>query len=294
MNVSRLAVGVTAVLGMLSAVSVGAQPARPEVAALQPVSGWDDVLTTLTSVFDGAEVLALGEAHGRPLDEQLRARLVRHPDFPAKARFVLLESARVSIQPVLDRYVAGESLSSDALEALPEEHRPMLSAMRDVNETLPPSRALRVLAALPEEASVDRDEFAVALLREHVLDAGERALVVFGSGHLWHGRPLTERLQAFIPGRVFVAEVLASAAFTERFTGPEVEVTFDALATLETLIETDERPVLLPTRGTAAGAVSAEPFFFGMAMLPEALTLSDSDDAVICFGRNEDGTVRYQ
>jgi hypothetical protein len=70
-----------------------AQSAAPRVDFGLPAEsvGWDDVLAGLLSTFDKADVLALGEAHGRQVDSDLRVRLIRHPDFAKKVRFIVVE-----------------------------------------------------------------------------------------------------------------------------------------------------------------------------------------------------------
>ena len=65
---------------------------RAAVALPAEAAGWERVLGSLLSAFDNADVVLLGEAHGRQVDAELRLRLIRHPDFPSKARFILLEA----------------------------------------------------------------------------------------------------------------------------------------------------------------------------------------------------------
>ena len=48
--------------------------------------GWDKALAGILSAFDKADVVALGASRGSSGSE-LRLRLIRHPDFPNKARF---------------------------------------------------------------------------------------------------------------------------------------------------------------------------------------------------------------
>jgi hypothetical protein len=48
---------------------------------------------------------ALGEAHARRSDSDLRIALVRHPDFAKKVRTIVVEWGSISEQTTLDRYI---------------------------------------------------------------------------------------------------------------------------------------------------------------------------------------------
>ena len=71
---------------IVAGVMLRAQPRLPDEAA-----GRDAVVRTLLSVFDQADVLALGEVHGRQADSDLRIALVRRPDFATKVRSIVVE-----------------------------------------------------------------------------------------------------------------------------------------------------------------------------------------------------------
>src|SRR5262249_27234132 len=65
--------------------------ARPSFRVPDETAGIDGIVQTLVSVFDQADIVALGEAHGRRADSDLRIALVRHPDFAKKVRSILVE-----------------------------------------------------------------------------------------------------------------------------------------------------------------------------------------------------------
>jgi len=73
-------------------------------------AGWVCVLSGLISAFDSVDIVALGEAHSRKVDSELRTRLVRHPDFPKKARIIVVEFANSLYQRVLDRCIQGDEV----------------------------------------------------------------------------------------------------------------------------------------------------------------------------------------
>jgi hypothetical protein len=79
-------------------------------------AGLDAIVRTLISAFDQADIVALGEAHGRRLDSDLRIAMVRHPDFAKKVRSIVVEFASTTEQATLDRYIRGENVSRAQLE----------------------------------------------------------------------------------------------------------------------------------------------------------------------------------
>lgn len=66
-------------------------PARPSFRLPDEAAGIDGIAQTLIPVFDQAGIIALGEAHGRRADSDLRIALVRHPDFAKKVRAIVVE-----------------------------------------------------------------------------------------------------------------------------------------------------------------------------------------------------------
>jgi hypothetical protein len=83
---------------------------RPDIKLASETVGLDAIADTLLDVFDKVDVVALGEAHRRKQDSDLRIALVRHPDFPKKVRNIIVEFANSRYQPVLDRYIGGENV----------------------------------------------------------------------------------------------------------------------------------------------------------------------------------------
>src|SRR4051794_5985467 len=83
----------------------------PKVRIPDESPGIKGIVRTLISAFDHVDVVALGEAHQRKLDSDLRIALVRHPDFPKKVRYIVVEFASTTEQATLDRYIRGENVS---------------------------------------------------------------------------------------------------------------------------------------------------------------------------------------
>jgi len=216
---------------------------------LEP-AGWDNVVDGLLSVFDRADVLALGEAHGRKADADLRVRLVRHPQFANRVRSIVVEAADTDYGGLLD-------------------------AARDVK--------VQVIANETPRAQRNRGQFAIDAIRDRVAK-GEKVLVVYGSGHLWHHEgDITSALDRLLPGRTFVAEVFASV--NVRGAGRDAQELDASLKALEDTVSTRERPVMISLRGTRAAALVANPFYLGQAMLSPSTTIGNLDDACVYFGR---------
>jgi uncharacterized iron-regulated protein len=105
----------------------------------------------LISAFDQADIVALGEWHGRiSLDSDLRIAMVRHPDFAKKVRSIVVEFGSTTEQSTLDRYIRGENVSRAQLEQVWKTttqapngiwdqpiYADFFAAVRDVNSKLP-------------------------------------------------------------------------------------------------------------------------------------------------------------
>jgi hypothetical protein len=258
----------TAVAAVLTAVLVAQSTPRTDVRLPAETAGWDNVLAGLLSVFDRADVLALGEAHGRSVDAELRLRLIRHPQFAAKVHSIVVEMSATSAQRFGNPPYGG-----------------LFDAVREINQQSP-TTPLQVIANDSPIGPQDRDAPAVAAIRDRV-SKGDKVLVVYGSGHVWHrGGGVTSALDRLLPGRIFVAEVLAPAG-TQR-PGPESQALEQSLKALEDTVGSPSRPVLISLRGTRAAALVANPFYLGQAMLPQSTTIGDLDDACVYFGRTPD------
>src|SRR5215468_2197139 len=205
-NVVLRMVGVMTVAGAaLVTVSVANESfiraQSPQIAAPTKVrlpdesTGIDGIARTLISAFDQFDIVALGEAHRRKLDSDLRIAVVRHPDFAKKVRSIVVEFGSTTEQSTLDRYIRGEDVSRTQLEQVWKTttqaangiwddpmYADFFAAVRDVNLKLPAVARVRVLGGDPETA-------AVAVLKEEVLQKHGKALVIYGSGHFWRTLP---------------------------------------------------------------------------------------------------------
>jgi hypothetical protein len=214
--------------------------------------------------FDRHPLVGIGEAHMLREQHDFLLELIRHPDFPRKARTIVVEFASARHQGTLDRFVAGEDLPAQQVRAIWRDTTQMIvwdapvygrffAAVREVNRGLPPSRRLRVLAGDPPidwDAVRGRDDlpdrkahYAEVVLAE-VLGKGRKALLIAGTAHLdrlYAPHNEAGRIERAHPGSLYT--VL-----------PHVE-TFPAGSNLEARLAGWPRPSLAEVRGTWLGAV---------------------------------------
>jgi len=268
---------------------------QPRVRLPDETLGADRIIKRLVSVFDHADIVALGDDHWRKLDSDLRISLVRNPEFAKKVRIILVEFASTAQQTTLDRYIHGEEVPRAELQQIWKTttqtngvwdspvYADFLAAVREANKKLPASARVRVLAGDPPTGSdIDRDASAISILREQVFDKGRKALVVYGAGHLFRTGGITKTLDAAYPGRTFVV-------FTQG--GPYAE--YDKF---ERALKTPTRPVLVSLGRQPFRDFTAEEFLgrdaknlvngeWVNAYQGSSLTLGEMADACIYLGR---------
>lgn len=219
-------------------------------------SGFAAATDSLIAAYAGADVIVLGEAHGRQPDSDFRVALVRNPKFAEMVRVIVLEAAQPDLSVAVD----------------------------EINRSLPPERRVQLFVN-ETPAGGDRNATAVALVRQHALDTRLKALVVFGSGHVWRRfGGVTERLEQQIPGRVLVVETIAPVR-PSPFGPSDAAAQFaGSTRAFERTLRSREWPVLVRLAGSAAGKLTADPFYMGQAMLGAEITLGDLADAVVYVG----------
>jgi hypothetical protein len=204
--------------------------APPKVRLPDESAGLDGIVPTLISAFDQADIVALGEAHRRKLDSDLRIALVRHPDFAKKVLSIVVEFGSTTEQSTLDRYIRGENISPAQLAQVWKTttqapngvwdspiYADFFAAVRDVNSKLSANTRIRVFGGDPGPGdNRSRETAAVSVLKEQVLQKHGKALVIYGAAHFY--RTLTwdylsrmgddigiaRMLEVDYPGRTFV------------------------------------------------------------------------------------------
>jgi hypothetical protein len=218
-------------------------------------SGWAAATDALVGAFERADVIVLGEGHGRKPDSDFRVALVRNPKFAEAVRVIVIEAPQPELSAAVD----------------------------EVNQGFPPSRRIQIFLNQTPPGG-DRNATAVAIVREQALDKGQKALVVFGSGHVWRRfGGVTKLLEQGIPGRVLVVETIAPVN-PSRATPESVTQFAVSTRALEATLRSQNWPVLFALPGSAAAKLEADPFYLGQAMFGPQVTLGDLADAVVYFG----------
>lgn len=271
------------------------------------------VIAGLLSQFDRFDIVALGEWHGKEEDQAFQLALIRSPELPKKARNVVVEWGNSLYQDVLDRYIVGEDVPETELRKVWRDTTqspvmdtgdlntcpPLLTEIRSLNKRLPEALKLRVIAGDPPidwtkvttaQSFVQflnrRDEVPADVITREVLQKHQKALVIYGAGHIWRGNTfvktpnLVSLLDKSFPGRTY-------AVFRIGGVYPETQ-------RLESLISDPDRPILLSLKGTAVGTLDANEFIgrdVPVHLFPEHLQLRQVADGVIYSGPSPDKEI---
>jgi hypothetical protein len=227
-----------------------------------------DPVDSVIAALDRANLVALGERHWAREDSQFRLALVRNPAFAQKVNDIVVEFANPLHQALLDRFVDGQSVAAEELQRVWRDttqpgafdspvYEEFLNTVRAVNAKLAPNRRVRVLAAdylidwnaisSPEELDGPirgRDRSAATVIQQQVLDRKRKALVLFGSIHLYRKRPETivDLLKEDSGAKWFIVVPVG---------GPDLP------AVIAANTATAEEPVLLALGGSAVGRLHA-------------------------------------
>src|SRR5215470_8920694 len=255
----------------------------PKVRLPDESTGIEGIARTLVSSFDQVDIVALGEAHQRKLDSDLRIAVVRHPDFPKKVRSIVVEFASTTEQPTLDRYIRGENVSRAQLEQVWKTttqatngvwdspvYPEFLAAVRDVNSRLPADARIRVLGGDPGPGdNRSRETAAVSVLKEQVLQKHGKALVIYGAAHFYRTMPadylsnmgqdigIVRMLESDYPGRTLAVIPLGGHLNIPpgAAAGPDPDY-----RKFDRALKTQARPVLVPLRRLPFQDFAAEEF----------------------------------
>jgi hypothetical protein len=203
---------------------------------------YDSVVNGILSAWASAEVVCLGEDHGRRHDSDLRLALVRHPKFATVVDVVVVEMANNAHQTLLDRFVLdGAVMSRDEIAPVWRDasgvevwespiYEEFLRAIRETNLKLPRDRRVRVIGGdtAIDWTRITRPEDLVPLLKaglrnrggnirrivaEQVLDKKVKALAIYGSLHcIKLGMGFPGELMGKYPGRLWSVSALAGDA----------------------------------------------------------------------------------
>jgi len=222
---------------LIFAVTVFGQAKAPEPKPAKAVEG-------LLEVFDRFPLVALGEAHQSQTEHEYIAALIKHPAFATKVNDIVVEFGNALYQPIMDRYIAGETVArTDLRKVWRNTTQPTMildapiyerffGAVRAVNQNLPKQKQLRVLLGDPpidwdaiksradlRPSMFDRDGHFVSVVEKEALAKGRKALLISGTAHLIRcclsvSQGVTAAIEKSHPGAVFV--VMPHQGFGER------------------------------------------------------------------------------
>ena len=319
----KIAVGTFAIVLVHRAPCLPAQ--APQVATPSSVrlpdeaAGIDGIVRALISEFDRVDIVALGEAHGRKSDSDLRIALVRHPDFAREVHSIVVEFGSTTEQATLDRYIRGDNVSRVELERVWKTtsngtwdspiYADFFAAVRAVNLKLPSNAQIRVLGGDPGPTDRrDREAAAVDVLEEKVLSKHGKALLIYGAAHFYRATPasfgtsadLARTLEKKHPGRILTVIPIGGEAEPPP---PGVALRTPDYMKFESELGTHVRPVLIPLQRAPFRDFSVEEFLGGgmfscaggggckSAFAGSLLTLGQMADAAIYFGPAANGSV---
>jgi len=197
----------------------------------------------LINAFDRYPLVALGEVHWSQTEHEFVYSLIKHPDFANKVNDIVVEFGNALYQPIMDRYIAGETVARTELRQVWRNttqvammldapiYERFFATVRAVNQTLPKQKQLRVLLGDPpidwnaikssadfRPAMFQRDAHCVSVIEKEALSKGRKALLFNGGQHLIRQRPMMPNITIEVekrhPGMVFV--VMPHLGFGER------------------------------------------------------------------------------
>jgi hypothetical protein len=242
-------------------------------------AGVDEIVRALISVFDQADIVALGEEHEWRPDSDLRIALVRHPDFAKKVRSIVVEFGSTSHQSTLDRYIRGEGVPRTELEQVGKStqvggggspiYPAFFAAIRDVNLNLPADARVLVFGAEGAPGS-SGETTAVTFLKQQVLQKHGKALVIYGHSHFWRTSPpemlgrsggvefgIVRMLEMDYPGRTVVVIPVGSPKRRLPSSAKGIDPDYRRF---DRALKTAVRPVLVPLQRSPFRDFSAEEF----------------------------------
>jgi hypothetical protein len=247
-------------------------------------AGIDSIASTLISVFDHADIVALGESHGHfAMDLNLWIAMVRNPTFREKVKFIAVEFGSTKEQSTLDRYIRGENVSKAQLEQVWKTttqasngvwdspiYMEFFAAVREVNSKLQADSQIRVLGADPGPGDHrSREVAAVSVLKEQVLEKRCKALLIYGAAHFYRTFPqdylssmgddigLARRLERDFPGRTFIVIPIGRL---NRPSAVKKEDMVPNFQKFDTALTTQLRPVMISLQRLPFRDFTAEEF----------------------------------
>jgi hypothetical protein len=180
----------------------------------------EDASSAILAAFEKYEVVGMSAAHGNKDLDDFILDLIRNPTFPSKVNDIAVECGNSLYQPVLDRYIVGDDVplsdvrlvwrnTTQTMCGMSGFYAQLFPLVRRINQKLPRERKLRVLACDPpidwskiqsqkDFRVKDRDANIAAVMKEEVLSKHRKALMLFGTYHLFRAGNPAGRLSSAV------------------------------------------------------------------------------------------------
>ena len=282
----RCAIGIAVAL---SATALARAAAQTSVASVEPNEQaracLQNIVKEILVAWSKADVICLGEDHGSKNDSDLRIALVEHSDFVRRVNVIIVESANIEHQDILDRLVLdGEEMPrqklrtvwSDATSADVWElpiYEAFLRAVRKANLAVPRQQRVRLIGGdNPKETN--RGRFIRDVVSREILSKRLKGLAIYGSGYCERrGGGFPGELESKYPGKIWAASTFYDVEEGRRIFG------------------LGDEPKLIPITGTESAKILGGKMFYSLERSNDPATLSDLFNAIVYFGSARDTNV---
>ena len=214
-------------------------------------------IADIARIYDTHPLIFMGEWHRNAQQHAFLRALVRDPEFICRTDDIVIEFGNARLQPVADRWSAGEPVSEAELLSMFREtevmfawnapmYREFYETVRDVNRKHTCPRPVRLVLGDPAldwaktetveqfRALPDRDRFFADVVDREVLAKKHRALLISGALHALRSYPKREPgddagfsepsaaqlLEKRHPGSLFVVGLVTTPAAAETMKMP--------------------------------------------------------------------------
>ena len=248
-------------------------------------------IPAILKAFDTYEVVAMPAAHGEKDIDDFILTLIRDPRFPNTVNDIVVECGNMRLQPVLDRYIAGEDVAFTEVQHVWRDttvqqmcgasgfYEQLYPLVRAINRKLPASQRLRIVAADPpiDWSAIHsyqdltpffaRDGNIASVMEREVLAKHRKALMLFGIFHLLHGGgpgdgDAVTQYERHYPGKTFVVFNIGEKGAGESSEGLGQP--------------NGVRPLLLRSRGSSLGAARFDSILQSPITTDEACNVNDA------------------
>ena len=242
------------------------------------------IVTGILNAWDKADLICLGEDHGSKNDSDLRIALVEHPDFIRRVKVIMIESANVAHQDVLDRFVLdGEEMPREKLRLVWADasghevwdapiYEAFIRSVRKINLGVPREKRVRLLAG-DDPKEHNRGRWIREAVSREILDKKLKGLAVYGAGHcVNYGGGFPGEIGDKYPGRIWAVFNFFDVDAGRRAFG------------------LGDAPALIQVTGTDKAKLPSGRMFF-LGRVNDNFKLGEVTDAIVYYGNIKDAKV---